>query len=115
MPLSSAFTTRAAHDRAYASSRKIGSVTRYLPPASRQQPGACPIIALLLQPAWGRQILFFQERRVEQLRLVAGAGIGKDRHDRVARAEFACQADRAAHVDAAGAAEHQPFVHNKIE
>src|SRR5262249_18377643 len=52
---------------------------------------------------------------VEQLRLVAAAGIGEDRHDRVAGADFAGEPDRAADVDAGRAAENEALLDDQLE
>src|SRR5271170_253305 len=52
-----------------------------------------------LEPRWGGEVAGLQELRVEQLGWVAGAGIGEDRHDRVAGAELAREAYGAAHID----------------
>src|SRR3546814_14583344 len=51
-----------------------------------------------------------QKGRVEQLGLVARAGIGEHGDDGVAWAEFASEADRAGQVDAAGAAGAPAFL-----
>ena len=65
--------------------------------------------------ARNRQVVGAQERRVEELRLIAGAVVGEDRHDGVARPEVAGEADRAGDVDARGAAENEPFVLGEVE
>src|SRR5207245_7529669 len=52
---------------------------------------------------------------VEELRLVARAGVGEDRHHGVPRAEVLSQADRAGDVDAARAPQAQAFLLQQIK
>src|SRR5436190_1678914 len=68
-----------------------------------------------LEPVGAGEPLFLQERRIEQLRLVARARVREDRDDRVSRAEILREADRAGDVDAARAAEAQAFGAQQVE
>src|SRR5207253_10554474 len=70
---------------------------------------------LRFQPGRGRELARLQEFGVEEFRLVAGAGIGEDRDDRVPGPELAREANGAAHIDPGRAAEHQPFLGDEIE
>ena len=70
---------------------------------------------LLLQPFRRRQVLPAQESRIEQFRGVARAAVAEDRHDGVAGAEFAREADRARDIDAGRAAEQQPLLLGEVE
>ena len=62
-----------------------------------------------------RQVFLAQEIRIEQLRLIARAVVGKDGHDGVAGAEFLGQPDGAGDIDAGRAAEAQAFVLEQVE
>src|SRR5688572_22960899 len=68
-----------------------------------------------LEPVGAGESLFLQERRVEQLGLVARARVGEDRDDRVPRTEVFREADRSGDVDAARAAEAQAFGPQQVE
>src|SRR5699024_10342774 len=57
-----------------------------------------------LQPGWHRNALVAQERRIEQLALIARARVGEQGDNGVTGAELAGQADGTGEVDAAGAA-----------
>src|SRR5690606_27522368 len=61
------------------------------------------------EPRRRRQTFRLQKRRIEELRLIALAGIAEDRDDRLAGAELAREPDRARDVDARRPAEQQPF------
>src|SRR6266446_10125754 len=79
---------------------------------SRPSPGWEGKGLTLFQPRRGRELARLQKFWVEELRLVAGAGIGEDRDDRVPGPELARQPDRAADIDPGRAAEDQPlFLH----
>src|SRR5580700_1850802 len=67
-------------------------------------------VQFALEPIRHRQLLLAQKIRIEQLRLVTRAVIGKDRHDGVARAELLGETDGAGDVDAGGTAETKPLV-----
>src|SRR5712664_4932512 len=62
-----------------------------------------------LQPVGAGQALLLQESRVEQLRLIACSRVGEDRHHGVTGTESARETDGTGDIDAARAAEHQPF------
>src|SRR6185312_17254832 len=66
--------------------------------------------ALALHPCRDRQPLRAQERRIEELRLVARPVVCEHRHDGVARPQFLGEADGARNVDAGRAAETKAFV-----
>ena len=73
------------------------------------------MLRLALEPRRNRQILLAQELRIEQLRLISRAVIGKDGHDGVAGAELLGQANGAGDIDAGRAAEAEAFVLEQIE
>ena len=62
---------------------------------------------MTVHPGRDRQALLAQERRVEQLALIARAVVAEHRHDGLARPQLARQPDRAGDVDA-GRAAHAP-------
>src|SRR5262252_10493335 len=68
-----------------------------------------------LEPRRHRQFLRAQELRIEQLGLITRAVVAKDGDDGVAGAELAREPDRARDIDAARAAEAQPFVLEQLE
>jgi hypothetical protein len=63
-----------------------------------------------LEPVGRREALRSKEGAIEELRLVAGAGVGEDGDDSVAWAELPGEADRAGDVDAARAADAETFI-----
>src|SRR3974390_161586 len=63
-----------------------------------------------LEPRRGGEIARLEEFRVEELGLIAGARIGKDRDDRVTGSELASQPDRAADIDPRRAAKNKPLL-----
>ena len=69
----------------------------------------------LFQPLRHRQVLRFEELRVEQLGLVARAVVAEHGDDGVARAQLLGQPDGAGDVDAGGAAHAQPFLLQQLE
>src|ERR1700738_3344733 len=82
---------------------------------SRPSPGWNVNDVSLLEPRWGGELARPQEFGVKELGLVAGAGIGEDRHDRVAGAELARETHGAAHIDPGRAAEYEPLILNEAE
>src|SRR3954470_19007278 len=72
-------------------------------------------VRVLLEPARHRQFLRAQEFRIEQLGLVARAGIGEHRDDGLARTQILGEADGARDVDTRRAAEAEPLVLEQVE
>src|SRR5712691_1444648 len=72
-------------------------------------------LCLALKPGRHRQLLLSQEGGIEQLRLVARAVVGQDRHDRVTAAELLGEPDRAGDIDAGRATQAQTLVFQKVE
>jgi hypothetical protein len=81
------------------------------PPTTRAAVGS----AFSLEPRRDRQPLIAQELRIPELRVVARAGIGEDRHDRVPRTELPRQAHGPGHVDSRRAAEEEALVVDEVE
>src|SRR5262249_19317634 len=67
------------------------------------------------EPARHREPLRAQEGGVPELRLIARAGVGEDRDDRVAGAELAREPNRAGHVDRTRPSEAEPLLAEQIE
>ena len=74
------------------------------------------VIAESLTPASRhRQALRAQELRIEQLRLVARAAVGEDRHHRVPRSQLLRHTHRGGDVDAGRSADRQSFMDQHVE
>lgn len=67
------------------------------------------------QPSGDRQSFFAQERRIEQLRLIAGAIVAQDGNDGVPGSERLGEADRAGNVDARRTAKNQSLMLGEVE
>src|SRR6266853_1921855 len=72
-------------------------------------------LAAFLQPFRHRQILRAHEFRIEQLCLIAVAGIGEDGDDGLAGSELLGEPDRACDIDAGRATEAKAFVLKQVE
>src|SRR5262245_3773736 len=72
-------------------------------------------IRFALKPFRDWQFLRTQKVGIEQLRLIAGAIIGKNGNDRLARAKILGQPDGAGDIDAGRAAEAEPLLLEQIE
>src|SRR3954468_54644 len=82
---------------------------------ARSSTGSTRAAASDLKPVRYRQAFLLEKGGIEELRLVARARVGEDRHHRMAGAESARQANRTRDVDAARAAEDESFLFHQIK
>src|SRR6185312_2518825 len=106
-------TTRASQFFRYESSRNRQSVGIAIMPSGFLERRLD--VRFALEPFRYRKFLRAQEVRVEQLRLIARAEVGKNGHDGVAGSEILRQPDCTGDVDAARAAEAKAFVQQQVE
>src|SRR5262245_50280907 len=71
-------------------------------------------LAAFLQPLRHREVLRAHEFRIEQLRLVAIAGVAEDGDDGLARAKLFGKPDRAGDIDAGRATDADAFMFEQL-